>query len=1589
MPQATLDTVVERHHVGAWKVDATADEGHCAMEAKKYAAQLDAIRDSVAADDSDTDSDISKSNVGPPRKRQRVSKHGSDSEGRNHATDIEPEFVDIAVPDFELVLKTTDSHADLLFATFRSISILKNSNGSITIPVEIATSYTSMEIKASAETKAGREEFNILSILVPRINPRYKHLAPERERNASMLYQLLFWGGRVNRSQYRANHFLDRFRVATCLKVDFPSAKKVTIRLRVKIKMKTSIQTDVAALNVPNSKLLPLALAYGKEGEWDMEYQKRATEFYSACYTPPPNQDVSIGDIEGMECGLLGFQKRTVAWMLTREGVQLKANGEVEMIANGEVDKAEVPAFYQEKLDRHGKKIWFSATLGAVAKAGDPRVVDYGKNVKGGILAEQMGLGKTVELLALVLLNQRPHMDAPAEKLVDYYTEREVTPIKATLIVSPVTILHQWISEIKRHTPYIRVYHYQGILRSHDEKKNNAYIDRVLEAFRNADIVVTSYNVISKELHYTQPAPTRRLRTEKKYEIPVSPLVRVQWWRVCVDEAQMVARVFSDAATVARLIPRVNVWAVTGTPVRRTCEALYGLLSFLRLYPLESKLFKQRLTHPEFRGLIKTLALRHTKDQVRNELNLPPQRRVVVTLGFSRVEEEGYKAAFQRMVDELNALGVKIGKLRENSGSVEITREAKEKMRYWMERLRGLCVHPQVGGRNRVALGKRGNVILKSVGDVLKTMVEGQLQDLRVQQKRYFDAIIYRVKQHEFWEERTDGLESAKLCLDLVQDVIKEVRAQIDKQRSELAKKAAENRGKGKEVDGDDDANGDQDGDGGLSSPELRDTLRQLRGFLELEHVCKFFLGTFFFQLKEEASGKKKNDGDEEMLDVEEIPTEAEDEDERKKAKMEELEKEEVKWYEEAKIVRKELLSETESKAQQYITQLSKMAENQSFATIPDAHSEQGRGGIEKQSIADELTDITEALNSQAELLDGWREKVVEVLVTKLIDSDSDDTTGEEYELSVQQQDMVFAYVDAIRIVLQERLEAVTGLQNSLTGQEIDSLKRGIEQHSRHVLDLLRQREMVNKILEIGVPTQPGHEKKSVKGVLEKLRNLRRNLNARGGERSQLEAKLVDDDLKAVTKMFNDQKKANVELEKEADRFRTAMNARVEFFRQLQAISDAVQSYSLDTDPTPEKRTKREALDSVEVWERKKEKLKQREADYVDSIKQKKARLRYLENLETNEEQKPECQICQCDFDIGCLTACGHNYCRECIVAWWREHRHCPLCRAKLSVSDIYDVAYKPQQISFEEEETHVEGSENKGKKIGGGLYKEMDDKLLREIEGIPLDIRMGTKIDTIIRHLLWLRKHEPGAKSVLFTQYNDVIALVALALDKAGLGFAIATKEGIQEFKNKSSCEVFLLHAKSQSAGLTLVNATHVFLLEPLLNPAMELQAVNRVHRIGQTRRTTVWLYILGGTVEQGILDISTRERLRILGRNPVGEPGPQPVDTGDLNEEDDENLETEKEEEEPEVSEEAIDLVESMALEEDLDTGGKGGNEVVSEEEVRDCLFGEAATLHWKFEGAVTRKVLQEVGEANRVVEGRVLGTGEVVVAGEEGRS
>lgn len=88
------------------------------------------------------------------------------------------------------------------------------------------------------------------------------------------------------------------------------------------------------------------------------------------------------------------------------------------------------------------------------------------------------------------------------------------------------------------------------------------------------------------------------------------------------------------------------------------------------------------------------------------------------------------------------------------------------------------------------------------------------------------------------------------------------------------------------------------------------------------------------------------------------------------------------------------------------------------------------------------------------------------------------------------------------------------------------------------------------------------------------------------------------------------------------------------------------------------------------------------------------------------------------------------------------------------------------------------------------------------------------------------------------------------------------ARKKALEQFQNDPPTTVFLLSVRAGAVGLTLTAATHVFLLEPCLNVALELQAVNRVHRIGQTKEVHVKYLVMKDSVEERIMDLNKDKR-------------------------------------------------------------------------------------------------------------------------------
>ena len=124
------------------------------------------------------------------------------------------------------------------------------------------------------------------------------------------------------------------------------------------------------------------------------------------------------------------------------------------------------------------------------------------------------------------------------------------------------------------------------------------------------------------------------------------------------------------------------------------------------------------------------------------------------------------------------------------------------------------------------------------------------------------------------------------------------------------------------------------------------------------------------------------------------------------------------------------------------------------------------------------------------------------------------------------------------------------------------------------------------------------------------------------------------------------------------------------------------------------------------------------------------------------------------------------------------------------------------------------------------------------------------------------------GHKALVFSQFTSFLAIVRDRLTTQGLaheyldGKTTKRQAAVERFQSDPACKVFLLSLKAGGVGLNLTAADYVFLLDPWWNPAVETQAIDRTHRIGQTRRVFAYRLIAKGTIEEKLLDLQRDKR-------------------------------------------------------------------------------------------------------------------------------
>jgi SNF2 family DNA or RNA helicase len=124
------------------------------------------------------------------------------------------------------------------------------------------------------------------------------------------------------------------------------------------------------------------------------------------------------------------------------------------------------------------------------------------------------------------------------------------------------------------------------------------------------------------------------------------------------------------------------------------------------------------------------------------------------------------------------------------------------------------------------------------------------------------------------------------------------------------------------------------------------------------------------------------------------------------------------------------------------------------------------------------------------------------------------------------------------------------------------------------------------------------------------------------------------------------------------------------------------------------------------------------------------------------------------------------------------------------------------------------------------------------------------------------------GHKALIFSQFTSLLAIVRQQFDQHGVVYAYLDgqtrnrEQIVKRFQQDAQCPVFLISLKAGGQGLNLTAADYVYILDPWWNPAVEAQAVDRAHRIGQDRHVFAYRLICRDSVEEKIIELQREKR-------------------------------------------------------------------------------------------------------------------------------
>jgi DNA repair protein RAD5 len=246
------------------------------------------------------------------------------------------------------------------------------------------------------------------------------------------------------------------------------------------------------------------------------------------------------------------------------------------------------------------------------------------------------------------------------------------------------------------------------------------------------------------------------------------------------------------------------------------------------------------------------------------------------------------------------------------------------------------------------------------------------------------------------------------------------------------------------------------------------------------------------------------------------------------------------------------------------------------------------------------------------------------------------------------------------------------------------------------------------------------------------------------------------------------------------------------------------------------------------------------------------------------DEAEVECPICAEEpMNEQAVTACWHSACKKCLLDYIENQQQkgispkCFNCREPIDSKDIFEVIRHDPFDSLSPVKKTIAG------------VKEPAPSTPR-VSLRRIGCNASAKISALVGHLKQLRKDGPATKSVVFSQFTSFLDLIEPALKRDHIKYlrfdgSMTQKQRadvINNFISRKSGIVLLLSLRAGGVGLNLTAANRVFMMDPWWSFAVEAQAIDRVHRMGQESEVVVTRFIVEESIEEKMLRIQERKK-------------------------------------------------------------------------------------------------------------------------------